>query len=207
MTAAAVMDRAGLDVSRETIERLEIFASLVLKWTHRINLVSTNSLDHLWSRHILDSCQVFTVAPVARSWIDLGSGGGFPGIVAAILATELQPDLSVTLVDSDKRKATFLRTAARETGIAINVIADRIEHCAPAGAEVVSARAVTSLVRLLGMTERHLLAGGTALFPKGETWRSEVDVARQTWRFDLEPITSLTEPRAAILRIKGAIRA
>jgi 16S rRNA (guanine527-N7)-methyltransferase len=144
---------------------------------------------------------------VARSWIDLGSGGGFPGIVAAILATELQPDLSVTLVDSDKRKAIFLRTAARETGIAINVIADRIEHCAPAGAEVVSARAVTSLVRLLGMTERHLLAGGTALFPKGETWRSEVDVARQTWRFDLEPITSLTEPRAAILRIKGAIRA
>lgn len=194
------------DVSRETLERLEIFAGLVEKWTSRINLVSRNSLAALWDRHIRDSLQVFDCAPEGRIWVDMGSGGGFPGLVVAILAAEKRPDMQVTLIESDQRKATFLRTAIRETGIPGRVLSDRIENVPPQAADILSARALADLTTLLGFMEPHLAPGGTALFPKGVTWEKEVDAARQQWRFDVEPVKSITEDRAVILKIKGAQR-
>ena len=114
MTSAAEATIPGLDVSRETLAALQQFEQLVRRWNSAINLVSKSTLSEIWPRHILDSTQIFSLCPPnAVTWADFGSGGGFPGIVVAILAAQLKPDLRVTLVESDLRKATFLRQAAQ----------------------------------------------------------------------------------------------
>jgi 16S rRNA (guanine527-N7)-methyltransferase len=196
-----------LGVSRETMERLEKFEEVLLKWNPRINLVSKNSLTHLWQRHIADSVQVYDCAKeIGESWLDIGSGGGFPGIVIAILAAERSPQTKVTLIESDQRKSAFLRTVARECGVSITVLNKRIEQVEPFGAQIMSARAVADLDTLLAFAERHLADGGVALFPKGESWKKEMDAATKRWRFDVETITSLTETEAVILKIKGITR-
>lgn len=197
----------ALNVSRETFERLKTFESVLLKWNPRINLVSRASLDHLWQRHIVDSIQVFNCADdIGRSWVDIGSGGGFPGVIAAILAAEQSPETRFTLIESDQRKSAFLRTAARECGVSLTVRSERIEQAPKMQADILSARALADLDVLLEFAERHLAEDGLALFPKGASWQKEVDNATQRWRFDLEPITSLTEPEAVILKIKGVAR-
>ncbi len=200
------MTAPKLDVSRETMGRLEVFEALLTKWNAHINLISQASLGNLWDRHILDSVQAYEAAPTGTKWADLGSGGGFPGLIVAILAAEQQPGLSVTLIESDKRKSEFLRAAVRETGIACKVLSERAETAAPQGADIVSARALAELTVLLRYAERHLAKGGTALFPKGVTWQKELDTARLEWRFDIDVIESRTMPGAAILKIKGASR-
>lgn len=196
-----------LGVSRETVERLEIYASLIEKWNPRINLVSKSSLKQIWTRHIIDSIQVFRSAPTFGHWVDLGSGGGFPGLVAGILAKEEAPGLRLTLVESDKRKSVFLRTVIREAGLDARVISDRIEIIDPLSADVLSARALADLGTLLFFVERHMRSNGIALFPKGATWQKEVVEARRQWQFAIQPITSLTEPGAAILKISEVSRA
>jgi len=198
---------ANLNVSRETLARLEIFAALLEKWNPRINLVSRNSLPDLWTRHIADSVQVFRCVTPHGHWLDIGSGGGFPGIIIAILAVESAPGLRVTLIESDQRKSAFLRTAARETGANCQVIAKRIEAVEPQQADILSARALADLDTLLGFAERHLKPEGVALFPKGATWEKECAAARQRWNFNAEPITSKTDPDAVILKIEGVSRA
>ncbi len=195
-----------LDVSRETMHRLEAFEALLIKWNAHINLISRASLEDLWHRHILDSVQAYQVAPTGMTWADLGSGGGFPGLVVAILAAEQQPDMSVTLIESDQRKSEFLRAAAREVGIACKVLPERVEAADPQGADIVSARALGDLSVLLGYAERHLAKDGTALFLKGVTWQKELDTARLEWRFDFDVIESRTMPGAAILKLKGVSR-
>jgi 16S rRNA (guanine527-N7)-methyltransferase len=206
MSEKALLDQ--LNVSRETIERLEKFEEVLLKWNPRINLVSKSSLTDLWQRHIVDSVQVFTcVEDAGESWVDIGSGGGFPGIVVAIMAAERSSRTKVTLIESDQRKSAFLRTAARECGVSISVLTERIEQAVPQNTDILSARAVADLDALLEFTQRHLAVGGTAVFPKGVNWKKEVDKAAQRWRFDVEPITSLTETEAVILKIKGVARA
>ena len=138
----------SLDVSRETIDRLSHFEQTLLKWNPKINLVSKSSLQDIWTRHIVDSAQVFLLAEDHISkeedsnWLDIGSGGGFPGLVIAILAAERATRLSVTLIESDKRKAAFLRTAARECGVRVKVISNRIEKVDPQNADFLSARAL-----------------------------------------------------------------
>ncbi|UWS79596.1 16S rRNA (guanine(527)-N(7))-methyltransferase RsmG [Phaeobacter sp. G2] len=206
MSERALLDQ--LNVSRETIERLEKFEEVLLKWNPRINLVSKSSLTDLWQRHIVDSVQVFTcVEDAGQSWVDIGSGGGFPGIVVAIMAAERSPKTKVTLIESDQRKSAFLRTAARECGVSISVLTERIEQAVQQNADILSARAVADLDALLEFSQRHLAVDGTAVFPKGVNWKKEVDKAAQRWRFDVEPITSLTETEAVILKIKGVARA
>lgn len=195
-----------LNVSRETLERLQVFADVIGKWNPKINLVSKASMENLWTRHIIDSIQVFNCVEPPNTWVDLGSGGGFPGLIVAILAADSSADTSVTLVESDQRKAAFLRNAARECGVPVRVISKRIEQVDPLGADVLSARALADLSLLLEFSERHLSSSGVALFPKGTSWKKEVDNARQRWRFDAEPITSLTEPDAVILKIVGVAR-
>lgn len=195
-----------LNVSRETIDRLKIFERVIQKWNPKINLVSKNSLDDLWRRHIIDSIQVYRCAPSAKNWVDLGSGGGFPGIISGILAADEAPDTKVTLIESDRRKAVFLRTAARECGIGIKVLDERIQNVEPQTAQVLSARALANLNALLGYAVRHLDPEGTALFPKGVTWKKELEDARQHWHFRVETITSMTEPDAVILKLRGVAR-
>lgn len=194
------------NVSRETLERLQIFDATIRKWNPRINLVSRNSLDALWDRHINDSIQVLrTVKPGAR-WVDLGSGGGFPGLIAAIVLHDEAPETEVILVESDQRKSAFLRNAARECGVTCKVISDRIEKIEPLQADTLSARALASLDLLLEFTDLHLKKDGTAVFPKGATWKKELEDAQKKWSFAVETITSLTEPEAAILKINGVAR-
>lgn len=195
-------------VSRETLGRLSVYERLIAQWNPAINLVSRSSLADFWGRHALDSAQLLRLAPPdVRTWLDLGSGGGFPGLVVAILAAEQRPDLRVTLVESDQRKAAFLRTVARETGTAVTVIAERAELVPPAGADVVSARALAPLDRLLPLAERHLAASGVAIFPKGAAWQAEVNTALANWRFNLQNHASLTDPQGAVLVLEGISRA
>ncbi|MBE1286028.1 MAG: 16S rRNA (guanine(527)-N(7))-methyltransferase RsmG [Rhodobacteraceae bacterium] len=196
-------DLKSFDVSRETIERLENFSSLVHKWNPHINLVSKKSLSELWQRHIVDSIQVFRAVKPKGHWVDIGSGGGFPGVVVALLAADEVPELKVTLIESDQRKCAFLRTALRECGASGTVLSKRIEEAPPQGADILSARALADLDVLLSFANRHLSPTGIALFPKGITWRKELEAARHSWCFNVEDITSITEPEAAILKIRG----
>ena len=196
----------GLDVSRETFERLEAYVQLVQHWNPKINLVSRSSLNNIWERHILDSVQVYRLAPEFNNWVDLGSGGGFPGMVCAIMAIENAPEAQFTFIESDQRKSAFLRSVARECGAKCTVISKRIEMVDPMNADILSARALSDLRRLLSFCDRHLRKSGTALLPKGASWKKEVEDARKEWNFTYEPITSLTESQAVILRIKGVSR-
>lgn len=200
------MDGLGLDVSRETMEKLEGFSALVGKWTAKINLVSKNSLDDIWSRHILDSAQIFELAPKRGRWVDLGSGGGFPGIVAAILSQGQGVEHQFVLVESDHRKSVFLRTAIRELSIDAVVRSERIETLEPLRADIVTARALADLDTLLQFTSQHLCQNGVALFPKGEMWEKEDNTARLRWSYRCDPITSKTNPAAAVLKIKDIAR-
>jgi 16S rRNA (guanine527-N7)-methyltransferase len=195
-----------LNVSRETFSRLTTYVDLVKRWNPKINLVSRNSLSDIWERHILDSVQVYRCADEFRSWVDLGSGGGFPGMVCAIMAADESPQARFSLVESDQRKSAFLRSVARECGLDCKVISKRIEAVDGLGADIVSARALADLRTLLSFCDRHLSKNGTALLPKGANWKKELSEARGEWNFDAEPITSLTEPQAVILKIKGVSR-
>ena len=198
---------AGGDVSRETVEKLLTYQALVEKWNPAINLVARSTLGALWDRHFSDSAQVYRLAPsAARRWADLGSGGGFPGLVVAILAAGEGRDLDVTLVESDQRKAVFLQTVARETGIRVTVRAERAESLPPMNVDVLSARALAPLEKLLTFAERHLAPGGCALFPKGASHESELQDAIKTANFSYETTTSTTDPNAVTYKIWGISR-
>lgn len=208
MNALASETVGGLNVSRETVATLRAFEAEVKRWSPTVNLVSRTSLDHLWDRHIVDSAQIFHACPPdASRWVDIGSGGGFPGLVVAALARELRPGLRITLVESDQRKAAFLRQAAQKLGLSVEVLAKRAESLPPQMADVVSARALAPLTDLLGLAALHLKAGGTALFPKGARHAEEVAEAKRLWNFDLDSLQSTTDPAAALLIIRKLHRA
>lgn len=204
----AVTDfQARFDVSRETMNRLSEYEGLIRKWTKVINLVAASTIDHIWTRHFTESAQMFEVANQKSGlWLDMGSGGGFPGAVVAIFANELAPELRVTCIESDIRKCEFLRTVARTTGVKLSVVSRRVEETPPQNAEVVSARALSNLERLLEYSNRHLAPGGCAVYLKGETWKQEVEDARGFWTFDLEMTTSLTNVGSALLKLRNIER-
>lgn len=194
---------AGVNVSRETMADLEAFGDLVTKWTPTINLIARGTIEQIWDRHIVDSAQLYRFAPENYSkWVDIGSGGGFPGIVMAILGKALQPAARFILIESDQRKATFLRTAARALELPVEVIAQRIENTPQQTADVVSARALASLSGLLPLVERHLKTDGLALLHKGRQSGQEVADAQTNWSFDLEDHVSITDPESRILAIR-----
>lgn len=179
--------RDELGVSCETIERLDAFAGELRRWNRAINLVSSGSLPALWSRHILDSAQLLRLAPPgARTWRDIGTGGGFPGLVIAILAIEARPALRVTLVESDRRKAAFLAAAARAAGATPSILSAREDTLPATDVDIVSARAVAPLPVLLGWAHRHLRSDGHALFPKGARHAAECRAALASWTFRVQ---------------------
>lgn len=193
-------------VSRETQEALEHYAALIRKWNQKINLVARSQIDDLWQRHIWDSAQIWPHIAHSASHVDLGSGGGLPGLVIAILAKGNSSQMAVSLIDSDIRKAVFLRTVARELGLSVHVHDKRHQFVPPARAETVTARALASLQDLLPAAERHLDAGGIAVFPKGARWKAEIEDAKVNWSFNVEAILSITESQAALLKIKDISR-
>ena len=197
-----------MNVSRETLARLQVYTALLQKWNPAINLVAKLTLPDLWQRHFEDSAQLMDLCPKsATTWCDLGSGGGFPGLVVAIMARDTHPQLRVTLVESDQRKATFLRTVAREAGTEVAIRAERAETLAPQNADVVSARALAPLPLLLGHVHRHLKPGGAAILPKGANADKELEEALATWRFKVQKTPSKTDPQAVILTIGELTRA
>ncbi len=207
MTDEAQRFAAAFDVSRETLDRLSLYAELLRKWNPAINLVSKSTLPDLWTRHFADSAQLLEIAETPNGkWVDLGSGGGFPGLIVAILAAEKTPALTVTCVESDQRKATFLRTVARETGIGAKVLSERIEALAPLGADVVSARALAPLPELIGYATRHLAPEGIALFLKGTGQAKEIDLALASWAFQIDTFPSRTDRGATILKLRSIRR-
>ena len=195
-----------IDVSRETISKLDGYVGLLKKWNSTINLVSNASLDDLWNRHMLDSAQIFQLADIqVGHWVDIGTGGGFPGMVVAVIASERAPDLRFTFVESDLRKATFLRTVARETGANVIILSNRIESIQNLDADILSARALAPLVDLLNFAEMHLKPDGQALFPKGAKYRQEIEESLDSWRFQSQECRSITDDAAVILKL-GEIR-
>ncbi|AQU87662.1 16S rRNA (guanine(527)-N(7))-methyltransferase RsmG [Komagataeibacter nataicola] len=190
------------DVSRETRERLERYADLLLRWNARINLVSPHDLPHLWSRHIGDSLQLASLIPPGGvDLVDMGSGGGFPGLVIAC-ATDAQ----VTLVESDQRKAAFLREAARVAGVKVRVCAQRLEVADVPPAQVVTARALAPLSRLLEWGARFLRPDGVCLFLKGRNAEEELTMARAGWHMTTTRIPSRTNTDGVILELSDIRR-
>lgn len=189
-------------VSRETKAKLDAYVQLVTKWNPKVNLVSKASILDIWNRHIEDSVQIARLSAQTSHWVDLGSGGGFPGLVLAVWKAEFRPEMKVTLVESDQRKCVFLRTAARELSLDVTIRAERIESCDPLNATTLSARALAPLNKLLSYTAVHLHPEGTAIFPKGASWKEELQSACQEWSFNHEVVKSETDPEAAIIVIK-----
>lgn len=193
-----------LDVSRETQERLDEFCARLIQWTPKINLIAETTRSEVWNRHILDSAQLFPLAlPDSGHWVDLGSGGGLPGMVVAIIASEKTPDCRFTFVESDKRKAAFLKIMTNDLGVNARILADRVEVTPPLSGNIVSARALAPLDRLLGYVNRHMEPSGVALLPKGRNHVQELERAQVFWRFKYETIESIIESDSKIFRITG----
>lgn len=191
-------------VSRETMNRLEIYQRLLEEWSPRINLVSLASLDDAWGRHFKDSSQLMNISATEQTnWVDLGSGGGFPGAVIAILSAETVPNRSVTLIESDQRKCAFLRTVLRKTGVAAKVTCGRIEAVEELQADIISARALAPLPKLLDLASRHGNEATAYLFMKGRTWKEELIEAKKNWQFTHRVIPSEADPEGVILRIES----
>lgn len=190
-----------MNVSRETLADLEEFERLVRQWNPKINLVSKSSLEDIRTRHIEDSLQLYELNNQGGKWLDLGSGGGFPGLVLAIADKRGARNNQFHLVESDHRKCAFLRTAARELGLEAKIYSQRIEQLEPQEADVVSARALADLPTLLELAHRHMKPNAVAYFPKGKKWGEEVAEARKSWQFDYEALDSKTSAEAAIIRM------
>lgn len=191
-------------VSRETLEKLQAYADLIRKWTPKINLIAKSTLDEVEIRHIWDGAQVYE--PRTGHWADLGSGGGLPGVVVAILAQAAGDNTQVTLVESDQRKCAFLRTCAREFGLQMSVVSKRIEETPTLSAQTISARALAPLDDLIYLAEPHLAEGGLCLFQKGAQWKAEIEAAQQNWQFSYDAKQSRTKAEAVVLKIKDIKR-
>ena len=187
-------------VSRETLSRLESYATLLVKWQKAINLVARDSLPDLWRRHMLDSAILWPlIPPEAQVLVDFGSGAGFPGLVLAIMGAP-----EVHLIESDTRKCAFLAEAGRHFAPGrVKIHRGRIEAVPPLAADVVTARALADLDTLLGYAVRFLKPDGVCLFLKGRKAEDELTLAGQRWTMSVERFPNLAEPSGLVLRIKG----
>jgi len=226
---------ARFAVSRETIERLVLYEKLLAQWQKAVNLVAAGTLDRVWHRHFADSAQLVPLAPAGTSsWIDLGSGAGFPGLVAAILLADQayglpsplrggvggggnhdgkdlgSPPTHITLIESDTRKCAFLREVARHTGIAVEILSTRVESVRIqvnlALPAVISARAVAPLDQLLALAAPLSPPGAVGLFLKGKEAFKELRNAEKTWKFDVELVPSVTDRHGRVVVISNLER-
>ncbi|MEP3045313.1 MAG: 16S rRNA (guanine(527)-N(7))-methyltransferase RsmG [Roseibium sp.] len=184
------------------MDRLQIYVDLVLKWQPAQNLIAPSTIPDIWTRHVADSLQTQWTYPEARIWVDIGSGAGFPGLVTAILISD-DPNGHVHMIESNQRKAAFLRTALRETGSRGTVHPGRIESVAKdwthGSVDAVSARALASLTLLFQLSEPFTRQGAKAVFHKGQDFQRELDEAADSWAFDLVEKESLVDPLSRML--------
>ena len=193
-------------VSRETEERLAVFVAELERWQAAKNLVSSATLGEVWTRHVADSLQIFNLAPEARRWLDLGSGGGLPGLVIGICLAE-NGFGHIDLVESNARKCAFLRHVARVTGAPVTVHAARIEDVVAGFVgkiDVVTARALAPLPLLLTWCNELLRTGALGLFPKGQHLEQELTEASKYWKIQASTISSVTDEAARILMVRAA---
>jgi 16S rRNA (guanine527-N7)-methyltransferase len=194
------MDQAPVPL--DASPALQRYVELLRRWNRSINLVSARDLSVLWTRHIADSLQLGALwSRRPERAIDLGSGGGFPGLVLAI-----QFGVHFDLVERDQGKAAFLREAARVTGAPVTVIASKIEDAAVPRAPLVTARGLAPLSRLLGYAENLLTPDGECLFLKSRGVDAEIAEAAKAWTMHLEQIPSNTDSSGVILRVSGIAR-
>ena len=191
--------KAQFDVSRETLDRLDAFAALLRHEGRRQNLVSATSLDRLWSRHIADSAQLIRFAPDRQaSWVDLGSGAGFPGLIVAVLHGG-----PVTLIEDRRLRVEFLSRAAETLGIAVEIVGTRVERVARRPFDVISARAFAPLPRLLELGARFSTGNSIWILPKGKSAQTELEAVRPSWQGDFRLEPSLTDDDARIVVASG----
>ncbi|HEY6858623.1 MAG TPA: 16S rRNA (guanine(527)-N(7))-methyltransferase RsmG [Pseudolabrys sp.] len=192
-------------VSRETETRLDTYVKVFLLWQSKLNLVASSTLHELWTRHIADSLQLLPLVPKARVWVDFGSGGGFPGIpIACALAG--QPGAQVHLIESNGKKAAFLREAVRATRVPAVVHQGRAEKFGESCAETVhavTARAVAPLKILCDQAFPLIIRGAVGLFPKGQDVDAELTDAAKYWTLDVSKVPSKTSPESSIVVIRS----
>jgi 16S rRNA (guanine527-N7)-methyltransferase len=212
VAAALAADReaalALVSVSRETLARLDRFVATLLTWQRRINLIAPASVRAIWTRHVADSLQLLPLARTAKIWLDLGSGGGFPGLMIACALAET-PGGRVHLVESNGKKAAFLREAARVTGAPAIVHQARIEQMGvklDEPVDVVTARALAPLAELLALTEPWLKKSAQGLFPKGQDVGAELTEASKYWNIEAVLVPSKTDPKGRIVSVGRAER-
>jgi 16S rRNA (guanine527-N7)-methyltransferase len=217
---------AAFNVSRETIARLATYETLLRQWQKAVNLVAPSTLEEIWHRHFADSAQILSLAPTARTWVDLGSGAGFPGLVVALLLADRgitpTPDPSpqggrgptspcVTLIESNARKCAFLREVVRQTGIgacvSVDILSTRIETAATQaslrGPDVVSARALAPLDKLLGLAAALFTPVTVGLFLKGRDVAAELEAAKKAWNFNAELVPSRTDRDGRVVVVRN----
>lgn len=205
------MDEAGarswiertFDVPRETMARLDAFAALLRGENERQNLVSRASLGQLWARHIADSAQLLRFAPAPdASWVDLGTGAGFPGLIVAALH-----EGPVTLIEARRLRAEFLARAAESLGVAVEIVAGKAERVPPRPFDVISARACAPLGRLLQLGTGFSTGNSVWLLPKGRNAETELEALDPSWQGDFRLEPSVTDPHAQIIVAEGVRRA
>jgi len=196
---------AAIGATPAQLAELEGLRAMLTDWNQRLNLVSDASLAEFWPRHALDSAQLRALAPTARTWVDIGAGAGFPGLVLAILLKG-EAGAKVHLVESVAKKCRFLEAVAEALDLPAQVHNDRAENLA-LKSDVVTARAVAPLGRLLGFAKPYMAKGVIGLFPKGRTAETEIADARQAWRFTCNVIPSLSDPEGRVLKVEGLSRA
>ena len=189
---------ARTNVSRETLDRLEIYAALLTKWQRRMNLVGPATVSDLWRRHFLDSAQLAPLLPsMDIDLLDFGSGAGFPGLILAVMGVR-----SVHLVEANTRKCAFLREAARETGATVHIHNARIEQLTPWTVDVVSARALAPLPRLMEYANPYMAPNSICLFLKGRRFKDELTEAQKTWDIRVHTLKSSIDPEGVILQVE-----
>jgi len=183
------------------------YVALLRHWQERINLVSPTTLPDVWMRHIADSAQLYALEPQAKVWLDIGSGGGLPGLVLAILLKR-NPGARVHLVESNSKKAAFLQHVLTSLSLPAELHISRIETLLPTlpQVDVITARAFTSLAHLIALCNPLLIKGAVALFPKGRDVESELTDAAKSWQVNYRIFPSLTDQAACILRLEACER-
>ena len=193
-------------VSRETAERLDRFVALVLETQSHTNLIGRATIGKIWTRHIADSLQLLDLAPEAKVWLDIGAGAGFPGIVLACAIAD-RPGAAVHLVESQRKKAAFLRQVVADLALPAAVHHQRIEDLSEVvRPDVVTARAVAPLSKLLGYVAPFIKSGAKALLPKGQDVEAELTESAKYWTMDTELAPSRTSPASRILIVRALRR-
>lgn len=209
MTSRRVFDdlQRIYPISMSAFERLELYVARLEEWQKKTNLIAPSTLDDIWRRHVADSLQCFALKPHAKHWLDLGSGGGFPGLVFSALLADIDGG-KIILVESLQKKTAFLRQVNRQMKGAAKVITSRIEEVDLEGfkPEIVSARALASLDKLLSLSAPWLQEGAIGLFHKGREFEAELSECDGLWRFDLINHESRISSDSVILEVSNLMR-